>query len=354
MRYFIWIFLIALVAFRYFSTRVTYNDGQQLRISGQIIQEPTIYPTAQRIFLSGIKIYLQRFPEVHYGDNVVIEGTYQDGELKKPKLLSQRETNNTLINFKRKLVSFWQSVLPEPHASLIAGITLGYKSSLPESFVSDLRKTGTTHVVVASGMNVTFVATFMLTILLLVFSRRRALVISFLGIVSYCIVTGLEAPVVRAAIMVSFTFLGQVTGRVTQAMRLTVLSALVMLIYKPLWLVDIGFILSFVATLSLLLFESKVNRKLSLVPEIFRESLSTSLAAQIGVAPIIFLTFGQFNILSPIINALVLWVVPLIMIIGSVGGVIGLVVPIAGKMIIYLSYPLTSWFIWIVQNSAKI
>lgn len=354
MRYFIWIFLTALILIRFFSTKITYSNGDQLRISGTIIQEPTVFPTSQRVFLSGIKIYLQRFPEVHYGDSVVVEGEYQDGELKKPKLISKAETTNLLINFKRKLVLFWQSVLPEPHASLIAGITLGYKSSLPQNFVDDLRKTGTTHVVVASGMNVTFVATFLLTILVLVFPRPKALTISLLGIISYCVITGLEAPVVRAAVMASFTFLGQITGRITQAMRLTILSALIMLIYKPVWLTDIGFILSFVATISLLLFESKVNSKLSLVPEIFRESLSTSLSAQIGVAPIIFLTFGQFNILSPLINALVLWVVPLIMIIGSVGGVIGLIFPVVGKLIIYLSYPLTSWFIWIVQNSAKI
>jgi hypothetical protein len=85
------------------------------------------------------------------------------------------------------------------------------------------------------------------------------------------------------------------------------------------------------------------------VPGIFREGFSTSLAAQIGVAPILFVTFGQFNLLSPIINALVLWTIPPITIIGGIGGIIGLMIPFFGKLILLLSYPLTSWFIWIVE-----
>lgn len=353
-KYGIWIFLVLLVAVRVMATRPVYRDGQRIKITSTVVQEPAVYASSQRIVLQNLKVYLPRFPEIHYGDKVVVEGLVEGGELKEPKLISAKETNNFLIIFKRKLVSFWQSVLPEPHASLVAGITLGYKSSLPKSFWESLRKTGTTHVVVASGMNVTFVATFILSILLCVISRRRAIVLASLGIAAYCVITGFEAPVVRAAVMSGFAFLAQGTGRVTQSLRLAGLSALVMLIVKPEWLTDIGFILSFASTLSLMLFEAFVRRKLYFVPGVFRESLSTSLSAQVGVAPILFITFGQFNPLSPIINAFVLWVVPPVMIIGSVGGVVGLIIPGLGKLIIYLCYPLVSWFTWIVQTFSKI
>ena len=122
-----------------------------------------------------------------------------------------------------------------------------------------------------------------------------------------------------------------------------------MLIYNSDWALDIGFILSFVSTGSLMLFEKRIRGWLSRVPEILKEGLSTSLAAQIGVAPILFVTFGQFNILSPLINALVLWTVPYIMILGSIGGVVGLAIPLLGKFIIFLSYPLLWWFVKIVE-----
>ena len=106
-----------------------------------------------------------------------------------------------------------------------------------------------------------------------------------------------------------------------------------MLLINPGWISDLGFILSFAATLSLILFESKVRRYVRFMPSLIKEGFSTSFAAQILIAPILFFTFGQFNILSPFINALVLWTIPYITIIGMIGGVAGLIVSPVGKMI---------------------
>jgi len=122
-----------------------------------------------------------------------------------------------------------------------------------------------------------------------------------------------------------------------------------MLLIKPIWITDLGFILSFVATASLMLFQKRINSLLKFVPNILREGLSTSLAAQIGVAPIIYATFGQFNIFSPLINALVLWTIPYIMILGAIGGIVGLVIPILGKVILLIAFPLVWWFVGIVN-----
>ena len=125
-----------------------------------------------------------------------------------------------------------------------------------------------------------------------------------------------------------------------------------MLIIYPQWISDLGFILSFVATGSMVLLQKKIGKALTFIPDIFkvlREDFSTTLAAQIGVAPILFITFGQFNILSPLINTLILWTIPLIMIIGAIGGLVGLLLPALGRLILYLSYPLTWWFINIVK-----
>jgi competence protein ComEC len=128
--------------------------------------------------------------------------------------------------------------------------------------------------------------------------------LALLGILAYCVITGFEAPIVRAAIMAAIGYLAQLTGRVGNSVRSVGITGLIMAAIKPSWVTDIGFILSFASTISLMLFEIKISSKLGFVPGIFRESLSTSLAAQIGTAPILFAAFGQFNILSPIINAL--------------------------------------------------
>lgn len=349
MRYFVWLFLIILVIFRFFTTRPTFSDGQKIRITDRVSLEPIRYPTSQRILLSGLKIYLPTFPEIHYGDRVVVEGRVEGDKLIKAELISLSENQGVLFKTRKKLVGIFQKSLPEPHASLVAGVTLGSKSSLPVRFWESLKLSGTAHVVVASGMNVTLVAGFLMGILVIFLPRQRAVPAALLGIWVYSLLSGFDAPIVRAAVMGSVAFSAQALGKLYLAARALVLSALAMLVVWPDWLTDLGFILSFVATASLMLFERKIARFVRFAPGIFRQGFSTSLAAQIGVAPVLFVTFGQFNLLSPIINALVLWTIPPMTIIGGIGGIIGLMVPLLGKLILLLNYPLTSWFIWIVN-----
>jgi competence protein ComEC len=116
---------------------------------------------------------------------------------------------------------------------------------------------------------------------------------------------------------------------------------------------DIGFILSFIATLSLVLFEKRIKKIIFFVPGVFKESMSTTLAAQIGVTPILYVTFDSIYILSPIVNVLVLWTIPLITILGMLASLLFYVVPTFAKLLLYMAYPLTLWFVETVNIFAK-
>jgi len=352
MKNFFWLLLIFLVIFRFFSTRPTYHNGDRLRLTAGIFQEPIQYSTSQYLKLSGLKIYLPLYPEISYGDQVSVEGIVDGGKLKNPKLVSIKESRGILFKFRSKIIDFYRKVLPEPHASLVAGIVLGSKSSIPADFWQNLKTTGVAHVVVASGMNVAFVASFLISFLAIFTPRKRAVFIAVVAIWLYALISGFEAPIVRAAIMASIAFSAQGAGKLSFSWSILSLTALMMLIVNPSWISDTGFILTFVATGSLMLFQRRIDKLFGFIPNslgFLREGFSTSLAAQIGVAPILFATFGQFNLLSPLINALVLWTVPLIMIIGAVGGIVGLIVPVIGRLILLISYPLTWCFINIVS-----
>ena len=313
------------------------------------MQEPVRFSYKQKIDLSGFYFYLPLYPEVGYGDIISVKGTVKKKELINSKLLSISSGNNFLFGFRKKIIDFYRETLPEPHASLVAGVTLGSKSEIPMRFWENLKKSGVLHVVVASGMNVTFVAGFLISFLTVFLSRKKTLILGVSGIWVYTILSGFEAPIIRAAVMTSLAFWAQGVGRLSFLWRVLFLTAILMLIFNPSWIFDIGFILSFVATASLMLFQTKINNYLKIVPIFLKEGLSTSIAAQIGVAPILFASFGSFNILSPLINMLVLWTIPGIMILGGVGGMVGLIFPFLGRLILYLSYPLTWWFINIVS-----
>lgn len=349
MKYFFWIVLILLIILRHYTSLPVYKNGDSVRITTTVYSDPVAYPTSVYVKLVGLKTYLPSSVQINYGDQVVVEGVVNNDKLDDPKLIEVKVSTNLAANFRNKIVNFYLSNLPQPEAGLLAGIVLGSKGALTSEFYDKTKLTGVAHVVVASGTNVTFVVMFLIGTLTLFMPRKRAIPLVILGIVLYLFISGFEAPLIRAAIMSSFLFLGQEAGRVVATWRIYFITAAIMLIIRPDWIGDIGFILSFVSTGSLLLYQKRINTKLHRVPSILREGLSTSLAAQIGVAPILFVTFGQFNILSPIINALVLWVVPPVMILGSVGGVIGLIFPTLGKLLLYLSYPFLWWFVGVVS-----
>lgn len=341
--------IIILIFTRYFLQKPEFKNGDTLRITTKVLTEPIIFETTQYLKLTGLKVYLPKYPEIIYGDSVVVEGKVEGDKLINAKILSFNNTEKGfLYKFRDSLIRFYKNNLPEPYASLVAGTVIGSKN-MPENFWNQLKATGTAHVVVASGTNVTMVAAFLLSLSTQVLKRKKAIWIVITGISVYVVISGFDAPIVRAGIMGGILFISQEKGRLVSAWRLLFYTSLIMLLIKPIWITDLGFILSFVATMSLMLFQKKIDNLLKFVPNVLREGLSTSLAAQIGVAPIIYATFGQFNILSPIINALILWTIPYIMILGAAGGILGLIVPIFGRIILLTAYPLTLWFVMIVN-----
>jgi competence protein ComEC len=278
--------------------------------------------------LAGLKTYLPLFPEISYGDKISVEGLVNGDKLDKPKLVDVKPSSQ-ISKFRNNIISFYQKTLPQPESGLVSGILLGSKGALTQDFYDLTKKTGVAHVVVASGTNVTFVVSFLMGILVLFMSRKKAIYFCIFGILGYLFMSGFDAPLIRAAIMASVLFMAQETGRLVSTWRVLLITAGIMLIIKPDWLIDIGFILSFVSVSSILFFEPKISKWTG-------KLFSTTIAAQIGVAPILFVTFGQFNILSPIVNALVLWTIPMIMVLGGFGGVVGLIWPFLGKIILYL------------------
>jgi len=347
MRFLFWGTLIILVLVRIFLTKPIYPEGKMVRVRGTVREEPIKYDYQQKINLLGLKVFLPKFPEISYGDKIIVEGVVKNGKLEGAELVRLEKSRGLLANVREKIIGFYKKSLPEPHASLIAGITLGAKGEIPPLFWKDLTRTGLAHVVVASGSNVSLVGGFLLGVFTLFFARGVVIPLILLAIWLYAAMAGLEAPIIRAAVMGSIAFSAQAAGKLSSAWRALVLAALVMLIVKPEWVNDLGFILSFVATSCLILFQGRIGKFFRKVPDILREGLSSSLAAQIGVTPILFVTFGQFNLLSPIANALVLWTVPLIMAISGVAGLLGLIFPGLGRLVLYLAYPLTGWFIFI-------
>lgn len=331
------------------------KDGDNVRIAARVSSGTVIFDDRQYLRVGRLKVYLPAYPRLYYGDRVVLEGTVRGNNLDKARIIKLIPANDPLSILRSKLLSVYRRSLPLDEYGLVAGVTLGSKEGISAEMWKKLTNTGTAHVVVASGMNVVLVGGFLVGLAVSLFRRRTAIAIAVVGIWVYSILCGLEAPIVRASIMGTISYLAQFVGRLNQSFRAVAISASIMLLVYPRWIYDVGFFLSFFATISLIVFYNRVSlltSRLAFIerlPRVFKDSLDTTISAQIGVMPVLFFTFGNFNLLSVIINSIVLWSIAPLTIIGYVGGIVGILTFPVGRMILLVGYPLARFFTFVVD-----
>src|SRR3989344_4931069 len=97
------LFLILLIFLRFYSMRPIFKNGDFVRITSKVYNEPLVYDRQQYIKLQGLSFYLPKYPEVSYGDTIIVEGFVNYGKLDNPKLIEIKETKNILYNFRQNL-----------------------------------------------------------------------------------------------------------------------------------------------------------------------------------------------------------------------------------------------------------
>lgn len=237
--------------------------------------------------------------------------------------------------------------LPSPQAELLSGILLGNKGDLPAELKLALRNTSTLHIVVVSGQNLSMVAGFILALSGLI-KRKIAITLAFLAVIFYTLMTGLQVPVLRAAIMVMLSFLAQIFGRQKDGLRVLVLTAALMLLVNPGWISDLSFQLSFLATLGVVWVAPILLKLLKSLP-LIGQDLAVTLGAQLMVGPIIAQNFHQLSFTGVFANVMVGWTIPFIMILGSILLVASLLSQFLAQILALAISVFLTYFIYVVE-----
>ena len=186
--------------------------------------------------------------------------------------------------------------------AVVAAMALGDKSQLTTELRDAYAISGASHILALSGLHLGIIY----TLLSLLLSRRRWQMVSQIVIIVsiwlFVFLVGLSASVVRSAVMVSIYALLSLGHRDKLSVNTLAFAVIVMLLFNPMALFDVGFQLSFMAVLTILLFypllESLWSQPFLLDHRLFRwlwTMLSVSCAAQIGVAPLIAYYFGRIS-----------------------------------------------------------
>ena len=231
-----------------------------------------------------------------------------------------------LYGLKARGSALLDRVLPEPAAALANGMLLGIESGIPEDVDEAFKATGTTHVIVISGSNIALLSGVIMAGLSRVLGKRRAAFPAIAGIILYVLLVGADAAALRAGLMGSLFILAIYFGRRSTAYVSLCASALFMTLLNPLTLWDIGFQLSFMATLGLILFTPTIEgqferllargltrERMRRVMGILNDALIVTLAAQVTTLPVIVYYFGRISLISLVTNFFILPAQPPIM-----------------------------------------
>lgn len=363
------------------------DRGMDYRVAVSAIQRNGAWRPAQGLML----VQMPRSPAHAYGDTVVLTGTLaappvlEDFDyraylarqgihslMRRPRLRVVATGGGNPLRRGLLAVKGWArqglaTALPEPEASLATGILLGDDDGIPLPVADAFRVTNTTHVIAISGSNIALLVMVLVATLSPLIGRRRAFPVILVILTLYTALVGADAAVVRAAVMGGIMLLGGHLGRPGHAATALCAAGWLMTLYRPAYLLDLGFQLSFAATVGLILFASRfadiTRRRIEALSgpgrgramvELLNEAVLVTLAAQVTTWPLIAYHTGQVSLVGLAANALILPAQPPVMGLGALCAVAGGVSPDLGRAVGAVAWLPLAWTIRVVEAMARL
>ncbi len=331
----------------------TYEYGGRVRIRGELKTPPVN-------------------EEFSYRDYLARDGVY--AMINKTEVTLMPGNGGSLFlrlvyEFKTNLLENIYIIYHDPEASLLAGILLGVDTGLTPELQTAFKNTGTAHIIAISGFNIAIIAGIFFSSFKNIFSffsngdsnERLSAFLAVLGIAFYTLLVGADSAVVRAAFMGSISLLARQLGRRNAGMNALFVVALIMALVNPLVIWDVGFQLSFLATLGLILYAepfsnftanilSKISKHdISAFTRFVNDNVVLTFAAQLTTIPIMAYHFKRISLISFIANPFILPAQPAVMILGGLAAFVSLFIPLIGQLLAWVAWPFATYTIRMVE-----
>lgn len=323
-----------------------YHNGDVLAFYGKVHQqERSVDPDA---FDYGL--YLKR-------KGIIGTLTLASTEIKYLGESSQNSIQNFLFRQKTKLLDYYKSFDIGPDVlAILSALTLGIKDDLSVELKDAFSIAGVSHVLALSGLHIGLL--FFLTngFFLLLFRKYRygkllALCLTLVFLWLFVIFVGASPSVVRSVLLFSLMGVSLSTQRRGNSINSLAFVAIIMLLYNPNWLFDVGFQLSFSAVLSILLFSRptlELYHPKSKIGIYLWSSLVISLVAQLGTSPLIIYYFGSFPTYFLLANLIVIPLITILLYI-LVVSVLTYACTSLSSVLLLIAIHLTEWLNGVVR-----
>jgi competence protein ComEC len=381
--------IIALVRFFFFIPKAPdYSNvvGKMVEFTGVVYVDPDVRLKNKHLNIKidnqdiNILVFVGREEEVDYGDEVKVKGVLEEPEnfttnsgkeFNYKRYLANKDIYYLIKNAEIEILStgngskvktwlykvrasFMQNVnnvIPMPESDLANGLILGARGGFDEDTREDFIDTGTIHIIALSGYNVSIVANNVMKFFGLIFSTTISIVLGFVVIILFIIMTGASATAIRAGIMASIMLLGRMTDRKYLAGRALIVAGLLMIAYDPRVLSDMSFQLSFIATGGVLFVTPKIINWFKYLPLRYgvREMVASTVAATISVLPILLYLTGILSLVSLPANFLILLIIPTVMFFIFITGMIGFIIPVFVIISGYITYIMLLYMLSVIH-----
>lgn len=366
--------------------------GQEVAISGTVDDDPVERKASRRLVVrldhlvtgarqtrSELRILATVYgiTPLHYGDRVLLSGQLQEppafdqfdyraylaeqgiaGVMSSARLVrvtagSGDPLHAVLFALRHAVVQTVDRALPEPQAALLLGVVFGYRAPLPPLLQQQMIASGLVHIVVASGLNVALVARLVQQGLQRIWPAGSA-IIALISIGGYALLSGASPAALRATIMGGLVIIAGMLRRDSWVFVSMAIAAALMLGIKPDLIRDVGFQLSFAATVGIIIWADPLARRLAFLPRALREALAATLAAQAVSWPLLLAQVHQVSLIAPLANLLVVPLVPFMMVAGAVGVASGTILPAAGWLPLQAAGAVGRWMEAVIQVTGSL
>ena len=245
---------------------------------------------------------LGKMQSSYYRKNVKYSASVQGYEV-------QSGNSNLSEKFKMSVKKFLDKNMGDEQAELAYSVLFGDTAEIDPNTYTNFRTSGTVHILAVSGLHVGFLAGLLYFILgKCRMPRWLQFLITAIVLFMFAYLCGFTPSVTRATIM-SLVFLSAgVFGKPYDLLTAVSISGLIILLIRPLYIFDIGFLLSFFCVLSIALFAKSITRGLRKIkiPNAIASSMAMTISTQIGILPFMANYFGTVSFFVIIANMIVI------------------------------------------------
>ena len=365
------------------------NIPENIQTTATVVSEAkeTDYYYSYEIKVEGKKLILyvkKSYPQkLKYGMWISLEGTYQEpqeatnykgfnykeylktkkiyGSIKANEISIIKENNVNIIlklcnNARNKIIKTAENILPQETSGLVTEILIGEKKNIEEEITESFSKASLSHILAISGTHISYIIvgiSFLLTKSKI--SKKSAYITTIILLIIFMFITRFAPSVVRACIMGIIMLLSKVVYRKNDIINSIAISLIIILIYNPFSIRDIGLQLSYLGTLGIVFLNKPISTFLSkYINKKIAAMLAVTLAAEIMIFPIAVLNFNTISTMFLISNIVAVPLSGAIILYGYVNIFVGMISFKIGKSIAIILNELVKILIYVAKYTAKI